>query len=113
MHLCRDYSAHFLVRGKDVSPHARHYLTGLLGKSGRKNMERIEADVAESDYQSLPQFITDSKWCHAAVMAQVAADADGLLGGHRDTALLSGRNELRQKRGSLRRRAAAVLRAAR
>lgn len=31
MQLCRDYSHHFTVHGKDVSGHARHYLTGLLG----------------------------------------------------------------------------------
>jgi hypothetical protein len=26
-----DYSEHFLIRGKDVSPHAKDYLSGLLG----------------------------------------------------------------------------------
>ena len=87
MQLCRDYSHHFTVRGKDVSGHARHYLTGLLGRERRKNIERIESDVAESDYQGLQQFITDSPWSHEALMAQGAAEADGLLGAHRDSAL--------------------------
>jgi len=36
-----DYSEHFLIRGKDVSPHAADYLSGLLGTYRRKNMECI------------------------------------------------------------------------
>ncbi|MES2704965.1 MAG: IS701 family transposase [Verrucomicrobiota bacterium] len=87
MQLCRDYSHHFTVHGKDVSSHARHYLTGLLGTERRKNIERIESDVAESNYQGMQQFITDSPWSHEALLEQAAADADGLLGGDRDTAL--------------------------
>ncbi len=53
MRLRRDYSHHFTVRGKNVSGHARHYLTGLLGRERRKNIERIESYVAESDYQGM------------------------------------------------------------
>lgn len=87
MQLCRDYSHHFIVHGKDVRGHARHYLTGLLGTERRKNIERIESDVAESNYQGMQQFITDSPWSHEALLEQAAADADGLLGGDRDTAL--------------------------
>jgi hypothetical protein len=75
MQLCCDYSHHFMVRGKNVSGHAGHYLTGLLGRERRKNIECIEADVAESDYQGMQQFITDSPWSHEAVMAQPAAEA--------------------------------------
>ncbi|MEN9636115.1 MAG: superfamily endonuclease, partial [Verrucomicrobiota bacterium] len=56
------FEHHFIVRGKDVVRHARHYLSGLLGKERRKNIERIEADVAESDYENLQQFISDSPW---------------------------------------------------
>jgi SRSO17 transposase len=81
------FEHHFIVRGKDVSPHARHFLSGILGSQRRKNIECIEADVAHSDYQCMQQFISDSPWDHAALMDQVARDADGMLGGHRDTAL--------------------------
>jgi SRSO17 transposase len=81
------FESHFIVRGRDVSDHARHFLSGLLGSQGRKNIECIEAEVAHSDYQSMQQFISDSPWDHGALMAQVARDADGLLGGHRDSAL--------------------------
>lgn len=81
------FEHHFVVRGKDVSTHARHFLSGILGNPRRKNIEGIEADVAHSDYQSMQQFISDSPWDHAALMDQVARDADGMLGGHRDSAL--------------------------
>lgn len=81
------FEHHFIVRGKDVIRHARHYLTGLLGTQRRKNIERIEADVAGSDYENLQQFISDSPWDHAAVLAQVAVAAETELGGHADTAL--------------------------
>jgi len=85
--MCRDYSHHFVVRGKDVGAHARHYLSGLLGKERRKNIERIESDVPESDYQGLQQFITDSPWSHQALLEQVGREAGGLLGGHPQSAL--------------------------
>ena len=35
----------------------------------------------------MQQFISDSPWRHDAVMEQVAREAAGVLGGHRDTAL--------------------------
>ena len=62
------FEHHFIVRGHDVTRHARHYLSGLLGTQRRKNLGRIEADVAESDYQGMPQFVSDSPWDHTAVM---------------------------------------------
>ncbi len=84
---CQMFEHHFIVRGHDVVRHARHYLSGLLGTQRRKNLERIEADVAESDYQGLQQFISDSPWDHRAVLHQVATEAEGTLGGAADTAL--------------------------
>lgn len=83
-----DYSAHFVVRGKDVSKSARDYLSGLLGTERRKNMERIHGDIPESNYQSIQQFISDSPWNHNALMEQVAQDANGLLGGHSRSCLI-------------------------
>ena len=81
------FEHHFIVRGKDVVRHAQHYLSGLLGVQRRKNIERIEADVADSDYENLQQFISDSPWDHEAVMAQVATEAEKTLGRQPDTAL--------------------------
>jgi SRSO17 transposase len=87
MEFCQSFSEFFVVRGKDSSPHAKAYLSGLLGKQQRKNIGQIEEDVAESNYQAMQQLVSDSPWDHHAVMAAVAAQADGMIGGHRDSAL--------------------------
>ena len=87
MEFCDRFGRHFLIRGKDSSAHARHYLSGLLGRVARKNIGRIGENVAESNYQGMQQFISDSPWDHTALLAEVARDAGTLLGGHRDSAL--------------------------
>lgn len=87
MELCNDYGRYFVVKGKDVSGHARSYLSGLVGTQRRKNIERIGEDVAASNYQGMQQLISDSPWSDEAVMAHVAREADGMLGGHRHSAL--------------------------
>ena len=83
-----DYSDHFLIRGKDVSPHAADYLSGLLGTYRRKNMECIHGDIPDSNYQGIQQLLSDSPWSQDKLMDQVAAEANGLLGGNRHSALL-------------------------
>jgi SRSO17 transposase len=87
MEFCDRFGRHFLIHGNDSSGHARHYLSGLLGRAQRKNIGRIGEDVAESNYQGMQQFITDSPWDHDALMAEVTGAAAALLSGHRDTAL--------------------------
>ena len=87
MEFCDRFGRHFLIHGNDSSAHARHYLSGLLGVARRKNIGRIGEDVAASNYQGMQQFISDSPWDHGALVAEVAREADALLGGHRDTAL--------------------------
>jgi SRSO17 transposase len=87
MELCHDYGQHFVVKGKDVSEHARNYLSGLVGSQRRKNIGRIGEDVEASNYQGMQQLISDSPWRDEEVMEQVAREADGLLGGHRASAL--------------------------
>ena len=62
---CEMFEHHFIVRGHDVTRHARHYLSGLLGTQRRENIERIEADLVGSDYQGMQQFLSDSPWDHA------------------------------------------------
>jgi SRSO17 transposase len=84
---CEMFEHHFIVRGHDVIHHARHYLSGLLGMRRRKNIECIRNDVADSDYEGMQQFVSDSPWDHAAVMDQVAQQAEATLGGSSDTAL--------------------------
>lgn len=83
-----DYSAHFIVRGKDVNKHATDYLSGLLGTDRRKNLERIHGDIPESNYQAMQQFVSDSPWDEKKLMEQVGGEINGILGGHRHSALL-------------------------
>jgi SRSO17 transposase len=87
MELTENYGRYFVVHGKDVSHHARSYLSGLLGTQRRKNIGRIGEDVEASNYQGMQQLISDSPWDEQALMDQVAAEANGLLGGHRRSAL--------------------------
>jgi SRSO17 transposase len=87
MEFSQSFSEFFVVRGKDSSAHAKAYLSGLLGKQQRKNIGQIEEDVAESNYQAMQQLVSDSPWDDQALMAAVAAQADGMIGGHRHSAL--------------------------
>jgi SRSO17 transposase len=84
---CDMFSGHFVVRGRDNSQHASDYLSGLLGTQRRKNIGRIEEDVAQSNYQSMQQLLSDSPWDHHTLLDDVGREADALLGRHRDTAL--------------------------
>ena len=83
-----DYSAHFLIRGKDVSQHAADYLSGLLGTCRRKNLECLHGDIAQSNYQAMQQFVSDSPWLQDKLMTQVAGEVNGILGGNPHSALL-------------------------
>ena len=84
MDYCEEYSGHF---NKSACEHARHYLSGLLGRTARKNIGQIGEDVTGSDYQGMQQFISNSPWDHGRVMEQVAGQASAILGAHRDCAL--------------------------
>lgn len=84
---CKMFEHHFIVRGHDVIHHARHYLSGLLGTRRRKNIECIRGDVADSDYEGMQQFVSDSPWDHGAVMNQIAQKAEATLGGTAETGL--------------------------
>lgn len=87
MDFYQNYSGHFVGQGMNSVGHAQHYLSGLLGTQRRKNIETIHNDVADSDYQGMEQFISSSPWSHRALMDQVAADADAMLGDARDAGL--------------------------
>lgn len=87
MSFCEMFEKHFQIYRKDMGGHARHYLGGLLGRAGRKNLQGIGEDVEQSDYQGMQHFLSDSPWDHTEVMAQLAGEADRELGGHADSAL--------------------------
>lgn len=84
---CSVFAHHFQYRGRDMTHHARSYLSGLLGRTRRKNIGRIEEDVAESNYQGMQQFISDARWDYRELLEAISYHAEGMLGGHRDSAL--------------------------
>jgi len=88
MDFCEDYSGHFISQGHNRSTHARQYLSGLLGDIGRKNIERIGEQVAEVDYQSVHNFVSESHWDYRALVDQVTKDAKTLVGGNAESMLL-------------------------
>ena len=51
-------------------------------------MERMAEVVPESDEQALQHFLSNSNWDERAVLDQVALEADALLGGSSESALL-------------------------
>ena len=83
----RRYEEHFERRTRSVFPQSQQYLQGLM-QARRKNMERMEEVVPESDYQSLHHFVSESEWDARAVLDQVAVEADRHLGGSADSCLL-------------------------
>jgi SRSO17 transposase len=84
---CDRYAGHFRSRTRLVHHQARQYLSGLM-LARRKNMERMAEVVVDSDEQALQHFLSNSPWDERVVLDQVARDADALLGGTPDSALL-------------------------
>lgn len=81
MDFCQDFSSYFQAARHNVSAKARCYLSGLLMKGQRKNMERMEEYVEGYEYQSLQQFVSDSPWDHEALIKGIGKDIDDLVGG--------------------------------
>ena len=84
---CDRYAATFQLRTRLVHEQAKQYLCGLM-QARRKNMERMAEVVIDSDEQALQHFLSNSPWDEREVLDQVARDADVLLGGTPDSALL-------------------------
>ncbi len=57
-------------------------------QSSKKNMERMQEVVPQSDEQSLQHFISNSPWNDSELQDQIGLEADYLLGGHEDSCLL-------------------------
>ena len=88
MEFCQDYSTLFISQGRNRTEHARQYLSGLLGDIRGKNIERIGEKVADVNYQSVHNFVSESSWDYRALSTQVAKDANTLLGGSAESMLL-------------------------
>jgi SRSO17 transposase len=84
---CREFTDMFVCHRRDNSVTAYRYLCGLI-QSERGNMERMEESVADTDYNALQQFISDSPWSARTVFNRVAVEASTLLGGTGETALI-------------------------
>ena len=63
----------------------------------KKNMERMAEVVPDSDEQALQHFISNSSWDERAVLDQVALEADELLGGSEESALLIDESAMTKK----------------
>lgn len=84
---CSDFGDMFVCHRHDNTNVAYQYMCGLM-QSDRRNMERMEENVAEADYEVLQHFISDSPWDARAVMDKVARESDSLIGGTGRTGLL-------------------------
>ena len=82
------FVGHFQVYRHDATLCARQYLQGLMQAGDRKNMERMEEVVPDTDYQALQQFISDSTWDATDVMDEVALRASELIGDPKDACLI-------------------------
>jgi len=84
---CDAFAHHFRLRTRDVLTQSKQYLSGLM-QARKKNMERMAEVVPESDEQALQYFLSNSAWDERGVLEQVAREADALLGGTAQSALL-------------------------
>jgi SRSO17 transposase len=84
---CDRFRGHFRQQTRTVETAAQQYVQGLI-QAETKNMERIEEVVPETDHQTLQHMVNESAWSERAVLDQVAQEANRLLGGHEDSALL-------------------------
>ena len=81
MEYCNEYGEFFKVYRNDVSGTAKNYLSGLLMKAPRKNMERMEEYVDGANYDSYQHFLSVSPWDHLGLNKQVRSDVNSILGG--------------------------------
>lgn len=84
---CNEFKNIFLCHRHDNTSAAHQYVCGLV-QADKANMERMEERVADSNYEALQQFISDSPWSARAVFDRVSREADKLLGGTGETALI-------------------------
>lgn len=87
MDFCNGFGHHFRLRTRDVLTQSKQYLSGVM-QARKKNMERMAEVVPESDEQALQHFLSNSTWDERGVLDQVALEADALLGGTDESALL-------------------------
>jgi SRSO17 transposase len=79
------YKNRFLTHRYDNTPVAINYLKGLLCcPKGEANMERMEEQVANSEYRAYQHFISNSKWDYEGLLLEVAKDTSKLLNNQKE-----------------------------
>lgn len=74
------FKSNFKVYRRDNSSTAVNYLKGLfICTKGQANMERMEEEVANSEYRAYQHFISNSKWDWQGLQNQVAQETSALL----------------------------------
>jgi SRSO17 transposase len=77
----------FRSREHDNAPVAQRYLHGLA-QAEAATFAAMAAVVEDGCKQQFQHFISNAPWRHEPVIAQIACDADRLLGGKPDSALI-------------------------
>ena len=81
------YGAFFRSRGHDNTPVAQRYLHGLA-QAEAATFAAMAAVVEDGCAQQFQPFISHAPWRHEPVIDQIGRDAERLLGGKPDSALL-------------------------
>jgi SRSO17 transposase len=81
------YGLFFRSRGHDNAPVAQRYRHGLA-QAEAATFAAMAAVVEDGCEQQFQHFISNAAWRHEPVIAQIARDADRLLGGKADSALI-------------------------
>lgn len=77
---CQDHAILFQAGNRSNVNEAQNYLCGLTMKAQRKNIERMEEYVKDSDYESMQHFIFESSWNNRNLIAKISADTNDLIG---------------------------------
>ena len=70
----------FRVNTRDVVKPSLQYQQGLLFGGENKTMTTMEKTVPDCDHQSLPNFISDSKWDEAGVINEIQRRVGAWIG---------------------------------
>lgn len=81
MEFCDSYCDYFNVHHRNQSGYAKKYLSGLIMKAPRKNMERMDEYVVGGSYESYQAFISESPWDYTKLNERLCNDVNEILGG--------------------------------
>ena len=81
MDYCDSYTEYFNVHRRNQAGYAKKYLSGLLMKAPRKNMERMDEYVEGGNYEAYQNFISESTWNYTALNKRLSRDVNSILGG--------------------------------